>query len=273
MKSSKSNEIKKAFVVTPIGSNGTSIRRSTDGLISAVLQPLLSKLGYEVEASHTDNDQGMISHRIIEHLLFDDLVIVNVSGLNPNVMYELGIRHATGLPTLLISNDLSTLPFDIKDLRSIEYTDDMQGTIDLASTLENILSDSEKLKDTKRNPVLSIAKDNIIESQIKEMDFTNITSQDIVQELFKSVEELKDEVSRMNKRHQASNSKNVYALRNKRISKDSISTPAFDSDHAKEIVKALVANNFPYEVKEANGQVYVISPNESAKLVDEIVPF
>jgi hypothetical protein len=47
------------------------------------------------------------------------LVVADLSFHNPNVFYELAIRHATKLPTVLISRTAERVPFDIADLRVV----------------------------------------------------------------------------------------------------------------------------------------------------------
>jgi len=49
------------------------------------------------------------------------VVIADVTGRNPNVNYELGICHALGVPTVLITQDLDDVPFDYRHIRCIVY--------------------------------------------------------------------------------------------------------------------------------------------------------
>ena len=50
------------------------------------------------------------------------LVIADCSGHNPNVFYELGIAHTLGKPVVLITQDISNQPFDIRGTRAIAYS-------------------------------------------------------------------------------------------------------------------------------------------------------
>lgn len=62
-----------------------------------------------------------IPTRIIQKVLSSDFIIAVTSGLNPNVMFELGLRLAQRKPTIIIQDDSTELPFDINTFEVLSY--------------------------------------------------------------------------------------------------------------------------------------------------------
>jgi len=156
---------KRCFVITPIGDSGSSVRRAADGLINSVIVPVLSEAGYKVEVPHLMSDAGSITQSIIKCILTDDLVIANLTGLNPNVMYELAIRHAARLPVVVLAEKDTILPFDIAQERTIFYVNDMDGVNDSKAALKQaievvLLADSD-------NPIYRAVESNIMKDVLK----------------------------------------------------------------------------------------------------------
>ena len=119
---------KTCFIATPLGAVGSEIRKKAEGVIDSVLRPVLEEdFKYKVIVPHEIDQLGSITEQIIIHLLHDDLVIANLTGLNPNVMYELAVRHAAKKTVLCIAERDTVLPFDIAAERTVFYDDNMAG--------------------------------------------------------------------------------------------------------------------------------------------------
>jgi hypothetical protein len=112
---------KTCFYVTPIGEEGSEQRKHADLLLGQIVEPAIEELGMDLAVIRADKmtQPGMISQQILQHVLGARLVVADLSFHNPNVFYELAIRHATKLPTVLISRTAERVPFDIADLRVV----------------------------------------------------------------------------------------------------------------------------------------------------------
>ncbi|MDQ0114375.1 hypothetical protein J2T15_003830 [Paenibacillus harenae] len=151
-------EKKKCFIVTPIGGNNTEIRRHADGVIESANEPILIDHDVELFVSHKMSDPGSITKKILEHILEDDLVIANLTSLNPNVMYELAVRHAVRKPVIVICEFGTSLPFDVSDERTFFYTNDMKGVVELKEALS--VAVKHALNDeTPDNPIYRASKE------------------------------------------------------------------------------------------------------------------
>lgn len=88
---------------------------------------------------------GSITNRIIRHLADSDFVIADITGRNPNVFLELGIRYAlcpTG--TILLRQEEAEIPFDIANFKVISYDKYKPGeaALSIGEYIANSSSDS-----------------------------------------------------------------------------------------------------------------------------------
>jgi hypothetical protein len=77
------------------------------------------------------------------------LVIADCTGRNPNVFYEIGIAHTVGKPTVLITQSMDDIPFDLRHIRCIVYKYTPRGMTQFDDALKKTLeSEFDKLTRT-----------------------------------------------------------------------------------------------------------------------------
>lgn len=98
----------------------SEIRKRSDKVCRHVIEPVAQECGYEpIRADHI-SEPGIITDHIIEHIMKDPLVIVDLTGHNANVFYELAIRHATRKPTVQLIKKGEQIPFDVASIRTVQ---------------------------------------------------------------------------------------------------------------------------------------------------------
>lgn len=89
--------------------------------MSSLLQPALEELGPTVVRADHIGDPGMITTQVLEYLKRSKLAIADLSYLNPNVFYEIALRHALRLPAVQIFRKSECLPFDVNQSRTLVF--------------------------------------------------------------------------------------------------------------------------------------------------------
>jgi hypothetical protein len=107
------------FVIAAIGEEGSDTRKRSDQILRHVIQRVVSELGYQAVRADQIAEPGLISSQVIQHVIEDPIVIADLTEHNPNVFYELGLRHAVGKPVIQLIETGEPLPFDVGPVRTI----------------------------------------------------------------------------------------------------------------------------------------------------------
>jgi len=134
------------FIIGPIGDKFAPIGSPERERYEAALEVfekviVLACAEHDLEPVRADQIavSGEITDQVFRHLFEDPVVIADVSGGNPNVMYELGLRHTRDLLTIQIG-EYSQLPFDLQAVRTLQFSRSEQGLIDARKALSNVLA-------------------------------------------------------------------------------------------------------------------------------------
>ncbi len=67
---------------------------------------------------------GAIMRQVFNEICFAAIVVAELTGKNPNSLYELGLAHALDKPVIQLIKKGEDIPFDLMHLRTIIYTPD-----------------------------------------------------------------------------------------------------------------------------------------------------
>jgi len=125
-----------------------AIRLAADDVASRSDRVIVCRRGDDIVSP------GSVTREIVGSIYSADVVIADLTGNNPNVFYELGVAHTLGNKTIMITQDLSGVPFDVSAYRLIRYDPSATGLArlraSLGATIEAVVTGEGRQPD---NPV------------------------------------------------------------------------------------------------------------------------
>ena len=92
-----------------------------------IVKPVLQKAGLRPIRADDLFDNRPIMDEVWQNIERARLLVSDLTGRNPNVFYETGIAHAMGKEVILLTRDLNDVPFDLRHIRCIVYSDSVRG--------------------------------------------------------------------------------------------------------------------------------------------------
>jgi nucleoside 2-deoxyribosyltransferase len=146
-------KVKIGFLVTPLGEKNSKERIHADRMKTEVFKPLETELNCRFERADTDSQNSVVAETIFQGIVNADIIIADAIGNNPNVLYEIGIAHAINKPVVIINPDGNLVPFDIRHLTQIQYSQEIFN-----SSEENAAVKAE-LREKIKKAILQNSKD------------------------------------------------------------------------------------------------------------------
>ncbi len=115
-----------------------SFKPDFDLVYRSAIKPAVDALGLESVRVDDTTSPGNIPSRIVREIIDSQLIIADLTEPNPNVYYELGIGHAIGNKTIVISQDPENLPFDVQGEFTLRYSNDREGLRLLGYDLQDL---------------------------------------------------------------------------------------------------------------------------------------
>lgn len=139
------------FYITPIGEEESENRLHSNLFLEHVITPALEQFNLKVVRADQIDKPGTITNQIIEYIFKSKLVVADLSFHNPNVFYELALRHVCRLPTVQIIRKADYIPFDLAQSRTIVI--DTTNIYTLVPKLETYKTEiSSQIRQALSNP-------------------------------------------------------------------------------------------------------------------------
>jgi hypothetical protein len=134
------------FVIGPIGDElapiGSPDRLRYEQAVETwerIIEPACTEVGLNPVRADKIAKAGEITEQVFRLVKDSDIVIADVSDANPNVMYELGLRHTLAKVTVQIG-EYGKLPFDIAVIRTLRFSRTPAGFVDARKNLVSLLA-------------------------------------------------------------------------------------------------------------------------------------
>ena len=152
--------------------------------VLVILSDAIERAGFVPNLVSNADDVGIIQKRIIQNLYDNPIVVCDVSGKNPNVMFELGMRLAFDKPTIIVKDDKTAYSFDTSPIEHITYPRDLR----YAQIVEFKDKLAEKLKGTSdkasSDPTYTTFLKHFGEFTVAKLDKKEVSGQEfIIEEL------------------------------------------------------------------------------------------
>lgn len=181
------------FVIAPIGKARSPERIRSDQVFKHIIAPAAEECGYEAIRADNISEPGLITSQVIQHVVTDPLVIADLTGRNPNVFYELALRHALKKPVVQIIQASEQIPFDVASTRTVQL--DHRDLDSVAYAKEEII---RQIKAVERNPTdvdnpISVAVDlQFLRHSDNPLEKSNAEMMGLLQQLKQGVDHLVD---------------------------------------------------------------------------------
>lgn len=139
-----------AFVIMPFSDEFAPIYYD-------IVLPSLEEVGFIVTRADSPLGQQNILKSIVVSLDQSSLIVADLTGLNENVMYELGIAHALQKPTVMLTQNINELPFDLRSYKAIPYSLHFKEVPKLVDELKKVAEGLKNGDAIFSNPVSDFA--------------------------------------------------------------------------------------------------------------------
>lgn len=119
------SEKEKCGIIMPISTlDGCNEQHWLD--VKNILTESIESSGFDANLVSNADDVGIIQKTIIQNIYDNPIIVCDVSGKNPNVMFELGMRLAFDKATIIVKDDKTSYSFDTSPIEHLTYPRDLR---------------------------------------------------------------------------------------------------------------------------------------------------
>lgn len=190
--------MRKCFVVSPIGNEGSDVRKRADTVFKHIITPVCKECEFKAIRVDHINQADSINQTIIDMLRDADLVIADMTGHNPNAFYEMGYRACTGKPMIHLKEKSERIPFDIANIRAFDYD----------------LQDLDAVEETKKRLIATIKAFVFTDSDNKnnEISITVDPYENVISQILPQLFSIQDQLLQIQADIHSNNAETIHAI-------------------------------------------------------------
>lgn len=157
-------------IVMPIAAMGEVYSEEHWRRVRRILQTAIERAGLQPKLVWENSEIDVIQSAILKNIYENDVVICDVSGLNPNVMLETGLRLSTKRPTIIVTDKILKPPFDISNFGYLDYQRDLEY-----NSIEKFIGELS----SKISAVFESYKNSTYKSFVEQFKFETVTPETV----------------------------------------------------------------------------------------------
>lgn len=161
-----------------------------------ILTSCIENAGFEANIVSNADDIGVIQKRIVQNLYDNPIVICDVSGKNPNVMFELGMRLAFDKPTIIVKDEKTSYTFDTSPIEHLEYPRDLRYNKIEDFKVKLIDKIKKTYNKSQEDPQYSTFLKHFGEFKVAKIDQKEVSQQEFIMDEIKSLRRLILQINR-----------------------------------------------------------------------------
>lgn len=145
--------------------------------VKECLEDTITEMGFEVRMVSDSDLNLLIPSNIVQALFQDDIIICDISGVNPNVMFELGLRIGFNKSYIILFDEKQKIPFDINTISCLKYPSTL-NKVQMKKFEKNLRERIEKTVQEEGNDFLkAYGKIKVYEPETEKVTVTEFQEQ------------------------------------------------------------------------------------------------